>query len=874
MATLKASEQGKRRIQQARNDKGWTVDDPRWLVEASRILEPARNWELNSQQFTNGVSEGTWRAFLYRTRGINTEVFKAYCQVLELSWEEVRESTETSGINQDTAEATSAIAIDCLNQLERESKVRCIERWQAAGVSESEAIELADDSSIGTPPPHIQPCAEKLILLIGELGAGKSLIGERLFQIAIKQAKENANAPIPVYLEAKKVVGHLQEAVEAAAIGIGNPQIQGATVIIDGADEAGTGLASQLLTEARLLKAWQKTKVVITSRPIPTFEQVEEAVPVPLLSDDDAYTLVERFAQQPISTFTASQWPQAVQDAIHRPLFAVLLGIYLHEVGMTVPKSIGELLSSLVERALQRQRTDIDKANHLLQKLAALSIEYGGGAVFAGDVASSAELQPLINSRLVVERGRAIGFPLPILTQWFAAQSLVTGNPEPEDLISDFEQLERWRYPLIIAIATFGDNEVSRLLRPIAENHPAFAAEIVKEGLATWFRNVALPPPLESGRRIRIAMQAWVKGIGSLAQLIAPVREDGTLPPIGVHTDGGRLSTAWYDGSDDLKDVVKLLASKLPDFLGVGTCPALTSLPDWTEFRSTPTVNHSAWAWRSTIEELVPALSQILQHRALPINEGFLVHEAIWQAAQAVLSVIQGGSSGYRPIPLDKLEECLSKLPRNIYQSFGSYKLLHRHDLNQLIREVNRLREAGERELCPPWPKPEHEWTGGRLWKYYTVEQMRSHAETVYKGALDAYQQLVKTWFPKFAFRLETEVLLPARLVGIVTPPQPNQELKSAPVLKWCFEVLPEGEQSTVDFRLADQNLWDYIAALNDHLRSRRPEAVTWISSTTIHVSNLDVFHPNSATKLAYTWLWDDLKRVSWVDGFLGSPPQ
>ncbi|MFB8791800.1 MAG: hypothetical protein U7123_23890 [Potamolinea sp.] len=586
------------------------------------------------------------------------------------------------------------------------------------------------------------------------------------------------------------------------------------------------------------------------------------------------YALVERFAQQPISTFTASQWPQAVQDAIHRPLFAVLLGIYLHEVGMTVPKSLGELLSSLVERALQRQRIDIDKANHLLQKLAALSIEYGGGAVFAGDVASSAELQPLINSRLVVERGRAIGFPLPILTQWFAAQSLVTGNPEPEDLISDFEQLERWRYPLIIAIATFGDNEVSRLLRPIAENHPAFAAEIVKEGLATWFRDVALPPPLESGRRIRIAMQAWVKGIGSLAQLIAPVREDGTLPPIGVHTDGGRLSTAWYDGSDDLKDVVKLPASKLPDFLGVGTCPALTSLPDWTEFRSTPTVNHSAWAWRSTIEELVPALSQILQQRALPINEGFLVHEAIWQAAQAVLSVIQGGSSGYHPIPLDKLKECLSRLPSNVDQSFGIYKLLHRHNLSQLIREVNRLRELGQRELCPPWPKPEHEWTGGRLWNYYTVDQMRSHAETVYKGALDAYQLLVKTWFPKFASRLETEVLLPARLVGIVTPPQPNQELKTAPVLKWCFEVLPEGEQSTVDFRFADQNLWDYIPALNDHLHSRRPEAVTWISSTTMHVSNLDVFHPNSATKLAYTWLWDDLKRVSWVDGFLGSPPQ
>jgi hypothetical protein len=603
-------------------------------------------------------------------------------------------------------------------------------------------------------------------------------------------------------------------------------------------------------------------------------------VRVPLLSLEDACTLIERFAKQPITEFTASKWPESVQDAIHRPLFAVLLGIYLDEQGMTVPKSIGELLSSLVERALKRQTIDIDKANHLLQKLAVLCIENGGGLVFTAEVASSAELQPLLDSRLVVERGRAIGFPLPILTQWFASQSLEAGNPQPADLVNDPEQLDLWRYPLIIAIAIFGDNEVSRLLAPIAENYPAFAAEIVNEGLASWFGDVALPRWDRCGRQVRTAMQAWVTGIGSLAQLIAPVREDGTVPPIGAHTDGIRLTTGWYYGNEDLNDVKKLPASELPEFLGVGTYRAVTSLPDWTGFRSAPTVSHAAWAWRWTLDELVApeqvftSLSKLLQHRALPVSDGLLEHEAIWQAAQAVLAVIQGWSFGYCPIPLDKLEECLLRLPKNVYQSFGIYQRLHRHDLNQLIREVNRLREQGKTELPTPWPKPEHEWTEGPLWKCYTLEQMRSHAETVYKGALDGYQQLVDRWFKKFVSRLKTKVLLPARLVGIVTPPQPNQELKSAPILKWCFEALPKSEQTTVDFRFAEQDLWDDIPALDDCLRSRRPEAVTWISATTMHVSNLDVFAPNSATNLAYTWLWNDLKRVSWVDGFLGSPPQ
>jgi HEAT repeat protein len=96
MATLKASKQGQQRILQARNDKGWIVDDPRWLVEASKILEPHRNWEVENPPFASGVSEGTWKAFLYRQRGVETEVFKAYCKVLGFPWEEIREVTHES----------------------------------------------------------------------------------------------------------------------------------------------------------------------------------------------------------------------------------------------------------------------------------------------------------------------------------------------------------------------------------------------------------------------------------------------------------------------------------------------------------------------------------------------------------------------------------------------------------------------------------------------------------------------------------------------------------------------------------------------------------------------------------------------------------
>lgn len=93
MAELKASESGLIRIKQARNEKGWTVEDPRWLVEASKILNPSRDWD-DEEICAEGISEGTWKAFLYkgsRSRGIQSKVFKAYCAVLNLEWEEIVE---------------------------------------------------------------------------------------------------------------------------------------------------------------------------------------------------------------------------------------------------------------------------------------------------------------------------------------------------------------------------------------------------------------------------------------------------------------------------------------------------------------------------------------------------------------------------------------------------------------------------------------------------------------------------------------------------------------------------------------------------------------------------------------------------------------
>jgi WD40 repeat protein/transcriptional regulator with XRE-family HTH domain len=86
MVALKVSDRAIAIIKQARKAKGWTVDDCRWLEEASRVL--GISWE-ETGYLADGISEGTWKRFLSGKYAINVDAFKAFAQVLGLQWQEI-----------------------------------------------------------------------------------------------------------------------------------------------------------------------------------------------------------------------------------------------------------------------------------------------------------------------------------------------------------------------------------------------------------------------------------------------------------------------------------------------------------------------------------------------------------------------------------------------------------------------------------------------------------------------------------------------------------------------------------------------------------------------------------------------------------------
>lgn len=747
-----------------------------------------------------------------------------------------------------------------LEDMARESRARCVTLWQAAGVSRSEALKLVEDSTIGMPKPDWLPHVERpLVLLVGELGAGKSLTAERFFQSAVKNARENADAPVPVYLEAQQAIGQLQETIKTAAHGLGDPQTQGAAVIIDGAGEVGAEFALKLLNDVRtLVSAWKNTTAVITSKPIPFFEKAEERLEIPSLSEAEAFALIKRIAGHAIPSAVSSNWPKSVKDAIRLPLFAVLMGTYLRDGEKRISHSKGELIENLVERALGQTKANRASADRMLQRLAVLSTDLAGGRVPTAEItADRVELQSLIDWGLVVERSGMLAFSLQIFTHWFASQSLASRVPTLNDLINDPQRLERWRDPMIIFVGASSYDQVSGMLTELTKRHPAFAAEIINEGLAKWSSAEEILPsllPRQYGQRVRTTMQAWVKGIGPLAQLIAPVRENGTLKPLGVRTLNGRnFVHSWYQGNENFPDV-GLLPSDVPT-----QDRSDPSADDWLEFLGRSPGRQPAWAWQQTLNELADNLSDLLKRCALSVSEGPLAREALWREAL----IISRRSSLHRDsIPLAEIERYLDGFSENaILRGYGQPGV----DVDQFKLKVERLREAGETEVRPPWPGPDR-FGGKYAWEQYTPDQTLLRAKAVFEGALIGYQQLVAVWFSAFSSRLRVAVLLPARIVVNL-----SKAPDGTPHVWWYFEALPHNNPSMVEVSFHDGNLkksdWDLFRSLENNWRFLRPVTAAWLTPWTQGKISTDLFGLTPATILAYTWLWNDLQRISWVEG-------
>lgn len=806
-----------------------------WIV----IIDPSDQWSGATKSLVDHASpHGKWIE-PSRCGGLRTAI--------QMTWDDevVRALRHIPGMGR----------VAKLESMGSASRARCLARWQAAGVPRDVAFHMLEETRVGSAPPELLPTRRHPIsLLTGDFGMGKSLAAERALQAAIACSREGQARAIPAFVQADELGGPLEPAVRRHASALGDPRIEGVYLVVDGLDQAGVGDALRILDEARVLvETWPGSRALVTSRALPVPIPIEEERPLPPLSSRAADDLIARVSGRGGTPALSTGWAQPVQEAIARPLFAILLGGYLREQTPEQPRSLGDLISQLVDRSLLAAGLQDRQAQPILRRLAVAITQRGGGGIRANEVGDPDALKDLASAGLVVMDDGLVEFPLPILQQWFSAHALGEGLVSPSDIARSGAMLDRWRYALVVAAGLFNHDRATDLLAPLAREHPGFVSQIVGEGLTNWGLDDAVPAvsSTDAAERIRQAMDALVSGLGPLAKLIAPLQRSGELRPVAARTSGARLAVGWYRGRSGRPAV-----SELPQDFSISPQPELTM------YRQANPGRHSAWAWPWALETLTAELSKLLKSRRLRSTAVASRREEAWYGALALLN---RGHFEAGPIKLEDLKRRLSRLGR-------SGELLVRrnsYDLATIWSVVGEATAAGFSELPIPHPGPDRPH-GKWIWSPYSDAQLLQRTRSVFRAALEIYESIVAEWFPSFRDRLSKSVLLPAVVEGYLLPAESSKKgLARAPEMTWRFRALRVEQATRVDIRLVAEPRrfdWSESEAELARLRRLRPDAAEWVHYSNVEEVLVHLFEEAPARKLAYRWLSDDLARIGWLE--------
>lgn len=743
-----------------------------------------------------------------------------------------------------------------IQQLGHASRGRCVARWQAPGLPRGEAVALADDPAVGALPPDCLPNDQTpVVVLSSQMGAGKSLGADRHLQAAIDRMLTDGGAPVPVWLTATQARAGLLAAVAAACEGIGEPRMQGATIVVDGLDQAGVEVAAQLLGEARELTiTWPHTTVLLTSRPVPSLDQVEERREVPGLNDASSKAIIDIGADDTVPPVAVLSLPESLRLSLLRPLFALLYGLRRREdPAGAAPRSRGDLLAFLGARVVERAGAD---AQQVLRALAVKSTARELGPVPAQEIGAPADVEALLTGGLVVNRPGGVAPGLPVIAQWFAAQALLLGEVDVELLLAAPDDIDLWLYPLAIAVATGSQEQGAAVLEPIIRALPGFAFLVIDEALGTaGFDDVDAPPWREAGEQMRAAMRAMADGLGDLSPLALPLDEHGDVLPLAVSTEGSRVHYAVWEGEEP-RDPVHAMPREPSGF---------EAFPGYNLVGFGEIGRGSSWAWRWTRERLRHGLKQLFDHKLLPAGpDGVIAEEGAWSIACALAG--RGGLFAEpieRALPLERLDAIIA-LARDRGPEAPVTVRVGAEDIDA-VRARELLAAVHDRDplLHAPHPGADQRPEGpiGMVGMFYSDERLIEHVTSVYEKAIRAYEELRETAFVALGDRLVHHVTFPARYVGFVNPNR-GPEAGGAfglPVLTGQFEPLPRSESSRVALQLSDERPdLGFGREVLEELRRLRPEAARWITGWT-GSRILPLSGRTPSTTLAYEWLWQDL---------------
>ena len=732
----------------------------------------------------------------------------------------------------------------------------CVVSLLALGVDEDVANNLVYEEGVGH---DLDELGLGLHVVTGPQGSGKTLAAHRLFQSAVQRALDDASEAFPILINTADLLGGLWETIDDRCRGNVDPQTQPLMVILDAVDERGTREATTLVRQMEsYANANLRTTLVTTTRPLTNFVHSGTTIEIPALDDQQLVNLVAEVSGSPPENIDPRFWRNSLRETSRFPLFAIMIGVWLRENPQVGDLSRRELVEHLGQATLGDSAGESEETDRLLQILATKAVNYGTRVRLHEVTPSLSRQRQLVGSRMVHQSDGEIDFALPIFREWYAARAVLEGTIPVVDIDLDSD---RWTIPLSIAAHSDNSPMAQCVMQHLASTNPSVASEVLKEDERAWYsggRDPSLPTTAAGvGEEIRRAMGAWSDGLGPLFNEIGPVNSDGALSTLGIRFSGDSLVVSWYCGSDHLPPVIEFTDVYNP----IRSDADWELRKDWPAFSAGPVPPTELWNWVNTKSSLVQNLSEELQRRRLSYDVADAVKELVWAFA---LELSNAGSLYEGPIQVSSVLDRLAHDPRATVHTTGN---VYVWDEIETIRDyLSRISADGQETLSDPWPTSDLPLTTPSVWSRFSDQRLLKRTSAIYEAALRIYQAMVEQWFKPFADRLRLHRLLPVRLEGSLS--RLHRDGMEFPWLDWEPVILRGNEPSHVSFVLEAENTrrWQsdgYFAKQRDafaQFRQGDAERLALFRSS----SALDV-DSRPATKLAYKWLHDELRGLSWV---------
>lgn len=731
-----------------------------------------------------------------------------------------------------------------LDTMEHEARRRIRQRLDAIGVADDEiAAKLVSFIEL-VPLPEREDGV--LVGIVGNAGSGKTTLAERLHLEAIRLARQEALAPLPLFLEATSV-GSVPREIGRVWAGVDRTG-RGVDVVVDGADEGGMTRGRALVAELRSLARDPRSPVrraVVTARSLELGLRRAERCSVPPLSDELAGAIVATVAG---GSAHAVLLTGPLADAIRWPLFAIAVGALLGDKDRLVYATPSRILGQLARRAWPEVAPgSVD----LLARVGAASVDGGHGWLALSRVASNlSERETLRECRLleVDATGEQVRFPVVVVAEWLAAEHLLNHSDLIGKLVGSPDRLDRWRFPLLLAIESREASAIEGILSTLAREAPGISGWLL--GQADPFPSGTLGSPSEAmahqpdgdyAAQFLSAYDAIGKGIAPASSRIA-IFERGRPNPLWISAAHGVVRYAWATNRYDDPDVIA-------DPPGAAHGPPAR----WISQHASAMSAHPAWTWRHAHKELRRAFGAV--RKSGVFFEGSPVYEREREWAVALAACRRRGlKPGSLPIeelrvPIGRWDEAVSNTGQPIPDD---------PRIGLLRRLVEHLESDGLEVLEGPWPMPDDlGGAGGWVWDLWSDAAFLARLRAVTTAALELYVCAVDDQIPLLAPHLNARRrIIEGGFVGYRQPKERAGPGAFGVPTAWAF--VPR--ESGVSWQLAD----DPVAALVERSGGWPEE----LCEGDLH----GIFTHRPATLFAMWLLDDDLREWCW--GEPGSLPQ